>query len=1355
MLSYSCALVPLRKPKSVINDASLPKDLTEAVMRVVLRGGKTAPRLLNDLYDYDPRQLTPTAYNVLTSLPYFDEEEPKILSPHPPGKSCKHKWSLKENQSKLPVDSYKPDSSTAWKIAVYCSVCRSHLDLLINFQEGSASSSPCPTGSRPLHHFIHQQGSSKPRQIGFMSPNPDTGFLWVDEQNFLCSAAECSARLVIRFKPPRLVPDWVKQLTDKFMIKARAEKAMADEPKRFEGHAVPLPMNVLSNLRVYIWNAVHTPEKSRKILGHNKQFLLSLGESCADLLEYVGFTREGEDWLPPEPEVPAPDYLKTPLNVRLDDLLSELNVLVSDRPDDERVAINNQYVPKWAKKDLSAVLGCLDFKQSTRSRTVDLTEIKEEHPWHASLGATADFHDDLIEFSYERQLETDPPNTPYYLECLQGIAGGRRSETLDTKVAIEASQNRISLKDVRTAFKELGLEPRANYEDDTIIGTFQSRVSDAPKQEAEMRRALKIIGQSRRSEKIELVASQAVTNYEQALFYLEADEGLTDEFIVSMYTVKLDQIPSEESTARHAVALIADHRKSNALKHWLETGVLGEVEMDVDQAYIRLGISDRTLDDETIIAQYESLVADSPSQSSDLNNALAAIAKAKNSRRLKGFLNSGMESSEHPISEWPVGLENIGNTCYLNSLLQFYFTIKPLRDLVLKINAFKMLTDEESLKSKRVGSRNVSKKEVDRAQQFVDQLKKLFEDMIASPKASVTPEPELARLTLVSSSKEEHIRRQSMLSPTRPSLGQINGSPVFGPLGSPSLPQKDTEMSDDAAYEATDSKAINDDHNGDDASDVTLVDGPPAIDDDIMILDDEGKGLQQKLFEDKENMPPTKEPVRETSPDTHLRPLGESSPSRVNEQQGFVNASQGLESESTNLNDENSKYSETELGDPGDENTSILARPPNRPPPVPPRPKPLETTAVQEAEYGAQQDVTEVIANVLFQLQCAIKAESVDESGEQIDQVKRLFFGKQKSYTTNRQGRIRTKEEYMSDIKVDVATGSRDIYAALDGAYDVQDVEVGGDLEPQYTSISQLPPILQVHVQRVQFDMEKKSVFKSNHHLELKETIYMDRYMDSSDADLMQRRRECWEWKKQLANLESQKAELATSDIGMDMPQILEATYGYLRQIHDLDDKDPIKVPPSLLQVLENAATEAKKELESLELHIRDLKSNIASQFNDLQKIPYRLQSVFIHRGYHNSGHYWIYIYDFTKQLWRKYNDGYVTEIKDTKEIFEQETGDRPATPYFLVYVKDESKEDLVNSVYRVVVEPPPEEDTVMEDYSQAQESQTNGNNYRAVNSSMEYGTTESYSSQGWTHSDTLVGSGAWNQSEAEVYSNC
>ena len=56
----------------------------------------------------------------------------------------------------------------------------------------------------------------------------------------------------------------------------------------------------------------------------------------------------------------APPYPTNSLNVRLDDLLVELNVLISERPDDEKRTISYQYVPEWAKKDLSTVLGCLD-----------------------------------------------------------------------------------------------------------------------------------------------------------------------------------------------------------------------------------------------------------------------------------------------------------------------------------------------------------------------------------------------------------------------------------------------------------------------------------------------------------------------------------------------------------------------------------------------------------------------------------------------------------------------------------------------------------------------------------------------------------------------------------------------------------------------------------------------------------------------------------------------------------------------------------------------------------------------------------------------------------------------------------
>lgn len=179
---------------------------------------------------------------------------------------------------------------------------------------------------------------------------------------------------------------------------------------------------------------------------------------------------------------------------------------------------------------------------------------------------------------------------------------------------------------------------------------------------------------------------------------------------------QVNEKPSEETTARHAMSLIAEHKGSSALKQWLETGALGEYEMDIGQAYNRLGISDRTIDDDTILATYNFHLDEAPSQLADLRSALKAIAKTRKSQPLNNVVNSSMDSSNYSPFEWPVGLENIGNTCYLNSLLQFYFTIKPLRDLVLNFDQYKMAIDVKTLSRKKVGSRNVSRHEVQRAQ---------------------------------------------------------------------------------------------------------------------------------------------------------------------------------------------------------------------------------------------------------------------------------------------------------------------------------------------------------------------------------------------------------------------------------------------------------------------------------------------------------------------------------------------------------------------------------------------------------------------------------------------------------------
>ena len=560
--------------------------------------------------------------------------------------------------------------------------------------------------------------------------------------------------------------------------------------------------------------------------------------------------------------------------------------------------------------------------------------------------------------------------------------------------------------------------------------------------------------------------------------------------------------------------------------------------MDVGQAYNRLGIDDRTTGDDFILSAFQVFYTDAPSQVDDLRSALRAIAKHRNSHTLLNFLNSGMATTEYPLAEWPVGLANIGNTCYLNSLLQFYFTMKPLRELVLEFDEHRMDLTVDNLVQKVVGSRKISRHEVQRAQscQFfihsvyrqllisnkvVYGLQKLFRSMITSSRAHVAPELELARLTLVTQPLEAALRRRSTISGNRPSLGEINGRPLLGPLPPPIPEAIVKDEKPDERPVANQVNGIDGNVGADTSSETTLLGNSPVEDmTDHEMIDpnsEEFKQQQQHILENKENFPPVKAASdRPTTPDGSLKPLAESSPSRINEQHPHH--------ETTHENPASNSPNKSE---------AVIASPPNRPPPFPPRPQTEQQkqAIVEEVQLGAQQDVTEVISNVLFQLECAIKATAFDPSGEQIDLIKQLFFGKQKSYTSNPQGVLRTKEQFFSNLIVDVASGPKDIYEALDGAFDEQEVEVEGNLRPQYTTITQLPPILKIMVQRVQFDQEKGSAFKSINHLGLKESIYLDRYVDSENDELIQRRKQSWDWKRQLRQLEARRADLMQTEV--------------------------------------------------------------------------------------------------------------------------------------------------------------------------------------------------------------------------------
>jgi ubiquitin carboxyl-terminal hydrolase 25/28 len=195
--------------------------------------------------------------------------------------------------------------------------------------------------------------------------------------------------------------------------------------------------------------------------------------------------------------------------------------------------------------------------------------------------------------------------------------------------------------------------------------------------------------------------------------------------------------------------------------------------------------------------------------------------------------------------------------------------------------------------------------------------------------------------------------------------------------------------------------------------------------------------------------------------------------------------------------------------------------PPGKPPPVPPR-KPMQNTTTTLEEYARQQDVTEVMNHCIIQLSCALRPTGYDKSGEQRDEVHDLFFGEQIVHTQPE--KARPEPVPFLNIITRVYHRPTDVYAAIDNEYDLQDAQDG---TTAYTSVATLPPVLSIALDRVSWNSELRRQEKLDHHVEVPETIYMDRYLESpSDTDLMQRRQQTWEMKKELATLSVRRSVL-------------------------------------------------------------------------------------------------------------------------------------------------------------------------------------------------------------------------------------
>ena len=182
-------------------------------------------------------------------------------------------------------------------------------------------------------------------------------------------------------------------------------------------------------------------------------------------------------------------------------------------------------------------------------------------------------------------------------------------------------------------------------------------------------------------------------------------------------------------------------------------------EMDLGEAYALFEISsmsDRQNVDLSVLRS--SMLVSPPSDTAKLEKAFSLIQddQAKNySNKVDEPKISGSRNNDFPLETWPVGCRNNGNTCYLNSVLQFLFTITPLRELVLNFETYQQDPSPEGLMNKKVGRAVVTPQRVVTAQKFVRELQSLFKLMISAPTDSVSPTKYLAELALCKTDSPE------------------------------------------------------------------------------------------------------------------------------------------------------------------------------------------------------------------------------------------------------------------------------------------------------------------------------------------------------------------------------------------------------------------------------------------------------------------------------------------------------------------------------------------------------------------------------------------------------------------------
>ena len=198
--------------------------------------------------------------------------------------------------------------------------------------------------------------------------------------------------------------------------------------------------------------------------------------------------------------------------------------------------------------------------------------------------------------------------------------------------------------------------------------------------------------------------------------------NMADDVIIEAFRAQV----SHDCTTFHplvdALSEIRKQRKSDSLEIEVilqrSEGIVTTVELRSAYQYFEIPDNGEGISTEVLIGLIRGSL-----KSGSLEN-LRIIAKARDDPELYLLLEQPQEdiAVDDPILDLyyalnPVGLSNIGNTCYLNSLLQYLYTIREIRETVLNMDAYIEDEQDEDWKEKIIDGRVLTKKDVAEAKE--------------------------------------------------------------------------------------------------------------------------------------------------------------------------------------------------------------------------------------------------------------------------------------------------------------------------------------------------------------------------------------------------------------------------------------------------------------------------------------------------------------------------------------------------------------------------------------------------------------------------------------------------------------